>query len=171
MENITPHITYREATHSNIAIRNGIVNAPGPKELANMKMWGEKIFEPLRAYVSAIRGVDTPIHIESLFRNIETNAKAGGSDTSSHCCGIATGIEEAAGDIETNYPDFTNKHLFAVIKERLSFDQLIWEFGDDDQPAWVHVSFRRYDNRMQVLRAKVVYNKTKKKNETKYETF
>ena len=43
------------------------------------------------------------------------------------------------------------------------FDQLIWEFGDADQPAWVHVSYSER-HRRQVLRAvkeggKTVYRK------------
>ena len=34
----------------------------------------------------------------------------------------------------------------------LPFDQLIWEFGDDVRPSWVHVSFRSVEeNRGQVL--------------------
>ena len=27
------------------------------------------------------------------------------------------------------------------IKDNLDFDQIIWEFGDDKNPNWIHVSF------------------------------
>ena len=33
----------------------------------------------------------------------------------------------------------TNAEVFYYIKDNLPFDQLIWEFGDEDNPSWVHV--------------------------------
>jgi hypothetical protein len=30
---------------------------------------------------------------------------------------------------------------------------LIWEFGDDNNPDWVHVSYREGENKKRVLRA------------------
>lgn len=161
MNNISTHISFLEATRSESAIRSGIKNIPNDKQLENIKMWADKIFEPIRTYISMKRKMDTPIMINSLFRTIEVNHLIGGSDTSSHCAGEKTGIEEAAGDIETHYSDFSNRDLFATIKNKGAFDQLIWEFGDNEQPAWVHVSYRRYNNRMQVLKA-VLENEQKK---------
>lgn len=161
MEKISDHITYAEAIHSEIASRKGLDNTPSEKQLENMKMWAEKVFEPTRAYVSAKRGKDTPLTLTSFLRRVLVNAALGGSDTSSHCAGEKTGIEEAAGDIQAHYPDFTNKDLFMLIKEKGAFDQLIWEFGDDNQPAWVHIGFRRHGNRMQILKAIVENGRTK----------
>ena len=37
MENISKHITYAEAIHSNTAKRKGIDNTPNPTQLENMK--------------------------------------------------------------------------------------------------------------------------------------
>lgn len=143
---ISEHISFAEATRSEYAIRKKIANLPGEEELLNMKLWAEKVFEPLRAYISQKRGKDTPIHINSMFRSIAVNKAIGGSSTSQHCKG-------EAGDLETNYPDFTNKDLFLAIKERGVFDQLIWEFGTDNEPAWVHVSYSKKGNRRQILKA------------------
>jgi hypothetical protein len=55
--------------------------------------------------------------------------------------------------------------MFYFIKNNLEFDQLIWEFGDEHEPDWVHVSYR--DNRMrgQVLVA------SKKNGKTVYEEY
>ena len=39
-------------------------------------------------------------------------------------------------------------------REQFQFDQLIWEAGNDVQPAWVHVSFKMAGNRNQVLKMK-----------------
>lgn len=46
-----------------------------------------------------------------------------------------------------------NKKLFDYIKDNLPFDQLIWEYGNDSAPDWVHVSYSEIRNRKQVLRA------------------
>ena len=157
---ISEHLTYEEATHSDVAIRKGIPNVPEPQQLANIIMWADKVFEPVRAYLSMKRGKDSPIHANSIFRCIEVNRAVGGSDTSSHCAGESTKIEEAAGDLSVNYKDFTNKDLFLLIKEKGAFDQLIAEFKSGNQPAWVHVGWRKYNNRMQVLIAESINGKT-----------
>jgi hypothetical protein len=48
----------------------------------------------------------------------------------------------------------SNGDIFRYILNNLTFDQLIWEFGDEDNPDWVHVSFV-YDgiNRKRCLKA------------------
>lgn len=150
---VSAHISYKEATASGYATRHGLDNSPNEQELANIKLWAEKVFEPTREQVSKIRGKDSPIHINSIFRSERVNEKIGGSETSQHCAGRKTKLEEAAGDIETNYDDFNNKDLFMLIKEKGTFDQLIWEFGDDEAPAWVHVSYRKGANRKEVIKA------------------
>ena len=51
--------------------------------------------------------------------------------------------------------------MFDYIRENLRFDQLIWEFGDDNNPAWVHVSYISEDgNRGRVMRAEKLNGKT-----------
>jgi hypothetical protein len=35
----------------------------------------------------------------------------------------------------------TNADVYNFIKDNLNFDQLIWEFGTDANPDWVHVSY------------------------------
>jgi hypothetical protein len=47
------------------------------------------------------------------------------------------------------------------IKDNIEFDQLIYEFGDDKEPSWVHVSYESTGKqRKQVLRATKVNGKT-----------
>ena len=54
--------------------------------------------------------------------------------------------------------------MFTYIRNHLDFDQIIWEFGDDKNPAWVHVSYvSEEDNRHRCLRA------VKKNGKTHYE--
>ena len=52
--------------------------------------------------------------------------------------------------------------LYEFIKEHLDFDQIIWEFGDDDNPDWVHISYVSEEkNRNRCLQA---YKKSGKTN-------
>ena len=48
-----------------------------------------------------------------------------------------------------------NEEIFHYIRENLPFDQLIWEFGTDERPDWVHVSYNSDgEQRGQILTAK-----------------
>jgi hypothetical protein len=70
-----------------------------------------------------------------------------GSQSSSHIKGEAIDISTLGKK--------TNGELFDYIKEKLEFDQLIWEFGNDENPRWIHVSYKnKKDNRKDVLKAK-----------------
>ena len=147
---LSKHFTLTEATKSQTAIRKGIDNQPSDSELLNLKFLANEILEPIREMVSYERGKDTPLYISSWFRNIQLNDEIGGSKTSDHVFGLAVDI-----DLDGRYLDFTNADLYRLIKESdLVFDQLIWEFGTKDNPAWVHISKRRNANRKMAFRIK-----------------
>ena len=148
---ISKHISYKEGVYSTTALRRNIENKPNEEQLANMKLIGEKIFEPLRKYVGG------PIKINSFFRGADLNKAIGGSTTSQHCKGQAM-------DIDDTFGHKTNADMYRFIKENLDFDQMIWEFGDDNNPNWVHVSYVSPDkNRKVCLKAYKENNKTKYK--------
>ena len=138
---ISKHVSYREGVYSATATRRGIDNDPSDEQLDNMKLIAEKVFEPLRKYVCG------PIKINSFFRCPKLNKAIGGSNKSQHCHGQAI-------DIDDTYKVVANSDMYNYIKNNLDFDQLIWEFGDDDNPNWVHVSYvSPEDNRNRCLRA------------------
>ena len=143
-DNISKHITYEEATVSNKAKELKINNDPNSKQLANMKLLAENIFEKVREHF------DTPIYISSFFRSSKLNTKIKGSSTSQHCANVG-----AAMDIDADvYKGVSNSEIFNYILENLNFDQLIWEFGNDENPDWVHVSYvSDILNRKEVLKA------------------
>jgi len=149
---ISNNITYAEAIHSETAKRKGIDNTPNPTQIEAMKLVAEKIFQPLREWVGGL------IKVNSFFRSVELNEAIGGSKTSQHCKGQAI-------DIDDVYGHKTNAEMYHWIKENLDFDQMIWEFGTDTQPNWIHVSYvSKEDNRNKCLKAyKDEYNKTKYK--------
>lgn len=138
---ISEHLTLAELIRSESAKRNGITNMPPPEHIANLKILAENIFEPIRA------NFRTPILISSGYRSKELNAKIGGSNTSQHSLGQAIDI-----DMDGTSYGVTNAEIFNYIKEKLPFDQLIWEFGNNNNPDWVHVSYSDR-HRRQVLKA------------------
>ena len=138
---ISEHISYKEGVYSITATRLGIDNTPGDDQLHFMEIIAEKVFEPLRKWVGG------PIKINSFYRCSELNKAIGGSTTSQHCKGQAMDIDDTFGKA-------TNAEMFHWIKENLDFDQMIWEFGDDDNPDWIHISYVSEDkNRNRCLRA------------------
>jgi hypothetical protein len=145
---ISDHITYKEATRSNTADRLGIDNEPNSYEKTNMTNIALNVFEPLREWVGG------PIKINSFFRSENLNKAIGGSSRSQHCEGRAMDLDDTHG-----YK--TNAEMFNYIKDNLNFDQLIWEFGNDKNPNWVHVSYVSEDqNRNRCLKAQRTNGKT-----------
>ena len=145
---ISKHISYKEGVYSMTATRLGIDNTPGDDQLHFMEIIAERVFEPLREWVSG------PIKINSFYRCPELNKAIGGSATSQHCKGQAMDIDDTFGKA-------TNAEMFNWIKENLDFDQMIWEFGDDDNPNWVHISYVSEEkNRNRCLRAYKYNGKT-----------
>ena len=145
---ISKHISYKEGVYSNTATRRGIDNTPNDEQLDNMELVANKVFEPLREWVNG------PIKINSFFRSPELNTAIGGSSKSQHCKGQAMDIDDTFGKA-------TNAEMYNWIKENIEFDQMIWEFGDDDNPNWVHVSYvSEEENRNRCLKAKRSNGKT-----------
>ena len=146
---ISKHISYKEGVYSNTAIRKGIDNTPNAEQKANMEKIAQNIFEPLRQWVGG------PIKINSFFRCPELNKAIGGSSKSQHCKGQAIDIDDTFGVV-------SNADMYAWIKNHLDFDQMIWEFGDDNNPNWVHISYVSHkENRNRCLKAYRKDGKTK----------
>ena len=148
---ISDHITYAEAIHSNTAKRKSIDNTPNEVQVLSMKLLADKIFEPLRKWVGG------PIKVNSFFRSVTLNEAIGGVASSQHCKGQAI-------DIDDVYSYKTNAEMYKWIQENLDYDQMIWEFGTDTQPNWVHISYvSKEENRNKCLKAYKEHSRTKYK--------
>ena len=143
--NLSKHVTLKEFQASGLATLRNLNNEMSESQIASAKLLCENVFEPLRLYLN------TPIQISSGFRSVQINKMIGGSATSQHTKGEAMDLQIKA-------------KVFHFIKDKLEFDQLIWEFGNDENPAWVHVSYSS-KNRKQVLKA------TKKNGKTIYSNY
>jgi zinc D-Ala-D-Ala carboxypeptidase len=140
MDNISAHISWEEATHSDTATRLKISNIPNNEQLAHMKLVANCLFEPVRV------AWGKPIRINSFFRSVALNKAIGGVATSQHCTGNAIDIDTGSRE--------ENLKLFNLIRKDFAFDQLIWEFGDKTGPDWIHISYcPAVHNRGNVLRA------------------
>ena len=140
-DRISKHLSLKEATRSNTATRLEIKNEPRELDLVRMALIAEEVFEPLREWVGG------PIKVNSFYRSPELNSAIGGSTSSQHCIGCAL-------DIDDTFGHKTNAQMFDYIKNNLDFDQMIWEFGDDDECDWVHVSYISEEtNRRRLLKA------------------
>ena len=140
MVNISPHITYAEATYSDTAKRLKLDNTPSAEQLLAMQEVATRIFEPLRAHFGL------PIHISSFFRSNALNEAVGGSTSSQHKLGEAMDVDC------DKYGGLTNKQIFDWVKDNVEYDQLIWEYGTKDEPAWVHFSYTtKRPNRKQIV--------------------
>lgn len=132
------YFTIKELSASTEARRMGIDNTPTAEAVANLTALVEAVLDPLRNLYGH------PIHVSSGYRCQRLNKAVGGSATSQHMTG-------EAADIYVGNPK-DKAMLFTLIYYLLPFDQLIWERGDDEAPAWVHVSYREGNNRRECLR-------------------
>jgi hypothetical protein len=135
---LSDHVTLAEFEHTS----HNIPNKMNEAHIASATLLCNKVFEPLRLYLGRA------ITISSGYRSPALNRAIGGSATSQHSKAEAIDVNIGAKG-------------FFYIKDNLEFDQLIWEFGTDHEPAWVHVSYKKSGNRKQVLKAIKSNGKTK----------
>ena len=106
--------------------------------LVNLVNVANHILQPVRDEVG-------PLRVNSGYRGLALNKAVGGSKTSQHCFGEAADFESSR---------IGNYKLACWVRDNLDFDQLIWEFGDKNNPDWVHVSYvAEKDNRNRCLQA------------------
>ena len=140
-----------EFTISQEAERHGYRNEPNEKQIENLRLLCVNVLQPLREIIAV------PVFINSGFRSFDVNAAVGGKFNSQH-------LEGKAADFVV--PSMNLVDVFNIILQKLSFDQLIYEFGNQPrldrrvEAGWIHVSWNGEKNRNEVLLSKKVYGKT-----------
>ena len=147
---LSKYFTLAELTPSATAKRLGIKNDPTPEHLNNLKLLATNVLDKVREHFGK------PIWVSSGYRSKALNdATPGSSATSQHCSGEAADLDQ-----DGRGTGVTNKMVFDYIKDNLNFDQLIYEYGTDANPDWVHVSWESNGKqRKQVLRCTRVNGK------------
>lgn len=154
MRLLSEHLNIAEVTRSESAKRLGLSNMPTEEHLDNLKKLADNIFEPIRNHFRC------PILISSGYRSQGLNNAIGGAKGSDHLKGMAIDI-----DMDNTPNGVTNKMIFDYVKNNLNFRQLIWEFGDSENPDWVHISYNENDLKNEILIATKHNGKTNyKKN-------
>ena len=133
--NLSKHVTKSEFERSEKAISLGISNEMNATETQKAIDLCENVFEPIREHLGL------PIKINSGFRSQRVNKLVGGASSSQHTKGEA--MDLALGDRE----------LFEWILDNVTFDQIIFEHGNDNFAGWFHISYRKGNNRKQALSA------------------
>jgi hypothetical protein len=150
---LSKNLSLSEVIKSNTATRKGIDNSPNNDHLESLEDIAKDIFQPLRDDLGVI-------YVSSGYRSDALNKAIGGSRKSQHSKGEALDL-----DNDNKNKAATNTEIFNYIKDNLDFDQLIWEFGTDEKPDWVHVSYTtKRPNRNQILKAYRQSGKTKYKS-------
>ena len=125
MKALGKYFTYNELT----VTKSGLINVPNKEQEANLIKLVANILDPLRELYGK------PIKVNSGFRSVAVNMAVNGANTSQHLKGMAVDL-----DCEDN------KKLFELIRDYLTFDQLI----DEQNYSWVHVSFNENKNRGEI---------------------
>lgn len=133
MLKLSQNLSLNEFIKSQTAIRLNIDNTPTEEHLNSAILLAKEIFQPIRDHFN------NPIYVSSGYRCEQLNEAIGGSKKSQHSKGEAIDIDM------DNHNDMgriiSNADVFFYIRDNLPFDQLIWEFGDNKCPDWVHVSY------------------------------
>lgn len=138
---LSKNFSLYEFLHSQAASRFKVTEQfePSQEVVNNLTNLCREVIQPLRD------AVDTPLTVSSGYRCPKVNGLVGGQTKSQHLTGQAADLI---------CPGKGNAYLFnKIIELKLPFDQLIWEYGTDKEPDWVHVSFGPR-NRRQILTIK-----------------
>jgi zinc D-Ala-D-Ala carboxypeptidase len=135
-QRLTANFTLAELTKT----RHDLDNTPSPQVLQNLQLLAEKVLQPLRDAVG-------PVNVTSGYRSKLVNQAVNGARKSDHLYGYAADLQS---------PDGNHRKLYDWLKANAMFTQLIYEFGNDTQPQWVHVSYNPKDLKREILRARNV---------------
>ena len=147
---LSKNLSLDEVIYSKTALRRDIDNTPTEEHVKNLKYVAEKVFQPIREHFGV------PIYVSSGYRSKDLNEAIGGSPRSFHSHGMALDLDQ-----DGRNKGVSNADVFYFIKDNLQFTELIWEFGDYNNPNWVHVAIapgREEEKNTKI--AKKVNNKT-----------
>lgn len=134
------YFTIKELCKSSTADKLGIDNSPSKEIEKNLISLIDNCLDIIR------ESFGEPIKVNSGYRCPELNTAVKGSKTSAHVKGMAADLDSK-----------DNKKLWDTIIELnkrgiIEFRQLIWEKGNDQAPAWIHIEYNPGNNKNQILR-------------------
>lgn len=149
--NLSKNFTLAELIEAGSARRLGLDEQFNPSDeiIVNLTKLCCNVLQPLRD------AIGHPIRITSGYRSPKVNKAVGGANNSDHLYGYAADIELWKDGINCN------QFLFdEILRLKLPFRQMIDEFGTENEPAWIHVSYNDKDLKHEKLRARKINGKT-----------
>ncbi|MGL5665840.1 MAG: D-Ala-D-Ala carboxypeptidase family metallohydrolase [Shewanella sp.] len=146
---LSTHFSKKEFTRSATGEKLGLDNSLSGEMLDNAKHTAERM-EKVRECLGG-----KPVIVLSCYRSTAVNNAVGGSKTSAHMKALA---------VDFRVPKFGSclEICKALVAAGIKFDQLILEFPERGDGAWVHIGFNRTSERGQILTA------TKQGGKTRY---
>ncbi len=140
---LSPHLDLSEIERSSLASYHGIDNSLPPEMLPTWKRIAEEIFEPLREVLGVPIFVTSGYRCPALAKVLHDQR---GFSFSSQHSGLWRGEWCAALDLWHPEAEKRKQLIECVIdwkseRNYFPFDQAIYEFGTEEAPDWVHVSF------------------------------
>ena len=147
---LTENFSLPELLESNTATRLGLRDqfTPPQSVIDSLTDLCIHILQPLRDELG-------PIRLSSGYRSPRLNAAVKGASSSQHCKGEAADCNYFKNGVEDNLT-LAKK----VLELGLPFDQMILEFGTNNNPAWIHLSYSRKRQRNEILRATLQQGRT-----------
>ena len=148
---LSNNFTLAELIEAGSARRLGLEEQFNPPAdiVCNLNALAKNILQPLRDHLGHA------ITITSGYRSPKVNKAVGGSKTSQH-------LEGKAADIQLLIDGKNRNQLLynTVLQLNLPFCQMIDEFGSEDEPAWIHISYDPKNIKREKLRARKINGKT-----------
>ncbi len=130
---VSAYFRFAELVRSDTARELRIPNRPPIRVLKNLRRLATGLDRVRRL-------VGRPLEISSGYRSPTLNRAVGGSARSRHQLGLAADFVCARFGTPLEI-------CRAILRARLPFEQLIYEFGDRRDRGWVHISFGRRGRR------------------------
>lgn len=124
---LSAYVGIAELVRSETAQRLAIPNRPPLRVLGNLRRLARGL-DRIR------RTLGHRLEISSGYRSPALNRAVGGSTRSRHLLGLAA-------DFVCRRYGTPYEICARMLRARIPFDQLIYEYGDDADGGWVHVSF------------------------------
>lgn len=116
-----------------------LTERPTGKVADNISDLVENLLDPVRERIGI------PITVTSGYRPPQLNTAVGGAKNSNHLFGYASDV--VCGNRGTD----NMKIVKAIYELGLEFDELIIEKGSLNAPQWIHLAYRKDNNRMKML--------------------
>lgn len=138
---ITKNFTLDELIYSKTAEEIGCESLPSYQEIANLCRLTNLVLQPVR------RKLNRVIKVNSGWRSVIVNDEIGGSKTSAHLDGAAADVRSPGkvGIIhnDKHYTVTSNFAIFYYCLFNPHIDQVIHEYGEYGNPAWVHIGITK----------------------------